>query len=57
MSVSVFNLMGQKVMEQQVNLNTGINTTNISTSDLSSGIYFVTVKANGFENTMKFVVK
>lgn len=57
MSVSVFNLMGQKVMEQQVNLNTGINTTNISTSDLSSGIYFVTVKANGYENTMKFVVK
>ena len=57
MAISVFNSMGQKVMEQQANLNAGINTTAISTSDLSSGIYFVTVKANGFENTMKFIVK
>jgi len=57
MAISVFNIMGQKVMEQQANLNAGINTTAISTSDLSSGIYFVTVKANGYENTMKFIVK
>ena len=57
MNVSVFNIMGQKVMEQNVNLTTGVNTTGISTADLNSGIYFVTVKANGFENTMKFIVK
>ena len=55
MNISVFNIMGQKVMEDNVNINTGINRPSINTSDLTSGIYFVTVKANGFENTMKFV--
>ena len=57
MSINVFNIMGQKVMESNVNVNAGINCPSISTSELSSGIYFVTVKANGFENTMKFIVK
>ena len=57
MSISVYNLMGQKVMDKNVSINTGINTPTLSTSSLSSGVYFVTVKANGFENTMKFVVK
>ena len=57
MSISVYNLMGQKVMDKNVSVNTGINTTSLSTSNLSSGVYFVTVKANGFSNTMKFVVK
>ncbi|MBR5726464.1 MAG: T9SS type A sorting domain-containing protein, partial [Muribaculaceae bacterium] len=33
------------------------NTKNINVSELNSGIYFLTVKANGFENTMKFIVK
>ena len=57
MSINVFNIMGQKVMESNVNINTGMNTPSINTADLASGIYFVTVKANGFENTMKFIVK
>jgi hypothetical protein len=57
MSINVFNIMGQKVMESNVNINTGMNTPAISTAELASGIYFVTVKANGFENTMKFIVK
>ena len=57
MSISVYNLMGQKVMDKNVSINTGINTPTLNTSSLSSGVYFVTVKANGFENTMKFVVK
>ena len=57
MNISVFNLMGQKVMDQNVTLSTGINCPSISTANLNSGIYFVTVKANGFENTMKFIVK
>lgn len=56
-NISVFNIMGQKVSEQNTTVNTGINTTAINTESLSSGIYFVTVKANGFENTMKFVVE
>ena len=57
MSINVYNIMGQNVMNKSVNINTGINRPSISTAELSSGIYFVTVKANGFENTMKFIVK
>ena len=57
MSISVFNIMGQNVMNQNVNITTGMNLRPINISELNSGIYFVTVKANGFENTMKFIVK
>jgi hypothetical protein len=57
MSIKVYNIMGQNVMNETVNINTGINCPSINTSELTSGIYFVTVKANGFENTMKFIVK
>ena len=56
-TMSVFNIMGQKVAEKSASFNTGINTASINTNELSSGVYFVTVKANGFEKTMKFVVK
>ena len=56
-TMSVFNIMGQKVAEKNASINTGINTTSINTNELSSGVYFVTIKANGFEKTMKFVVK
>ena len=57
LNISVYNIMGQKVMEKDVTINTGINVPTLNTSNLTSGIYFVTVKANGFENTMKFIVK
>ena len=57
MSISVFNIMGQNVMNKTVSLNTGINTRPVNINELNGGIYFVTVKANGFENTMKFIVK
>lgn len=57
LSISVYNITGQKVLEEKANIVTGINRPTISTSGLTSGIYFVTVKANGFEDTMKFVVK
>ena len=57
MTISVYNIMGQMVMSQNTNISTGMNTRSISTSELSSGIYFMTVKANGFENTMKFIVR
>lgn len=56
-NMSVFNIMGQKVAEKNGSLNAGINTLSINTNELSSGVYFVTVKANGFDKTMKFVVK
>jgi hypothetical protein len=57
MSINVYNIMGQNVMSKNVNITTGMNLRPINVSELNSGIYFVTVKANGFENTMKFIVK
>ena len=57
MSIAVYNITGQKVMETSANLSTGYNTPSVNVSNLNSGIYFATVKANGFENTVKFVVK
>ena len=57
MTISVYNLMGQKVMESNTSINAGINCPSINTAELTPGIYFVTVKANGFDNTMKFIVK
>jgi hypothetical protein len=56
--VAIFNITGQKVIEENLSaLSTGINARQISVSNLTSGVYFVTVKANGFEETQKFVVK
>ena len=57
MTIGVYNIMGQNVMNQTMSITTGMNTKPIDISELNSGIYFVTVKANGFENTMKFIVK
>ena len=57
MNISIYNITGQKVMEQNVNATLGISKQQVNISSLNSGIYFATVKANGFENTVKFVVK
>lgn len=56
-NITIFNITGQKVMEESTSISTGINVPSLNISGLTSGIYFATVKANGFENTMKFVVK
>lgn len=56
-NIAVYNITGQKVMEESRTISAGINSPSLNISNLNSGIYFVTVKANGFENTMKFVVK
>lgn len=55
MNIAIYNITGQKVMEKTVNAALGYSQVNLS--NLNSGIYFATVKANGFENTVKFVVK
>ncbi|MGP1446027.1 MAG: T9SS type A sorting domain-containing protein [Candidatus Limimorpha sp.] len=58
MNVAVYNITGQKVLNQSVSdLSTGVNTRNINVSNLTSGIYFVTVTANGFQETKKFIVQ
>lgn len=57
MNIAIYNITGQKVMEQNVNVALGVSEQHINVSSLNSGIYFATVKANGFENTVKFIVK
>ena len=53
-TITIVNLVGQTVKQFNQSLHTGDNSINI---DLKSGVYFCTVKANGFNNTVKFVVK
>ena len=55
--ISVYNIMGQNVMDMNVRVHTGINNTSVNASELSSGVYFVTVSSNGFSKTTKVVVK
>ena len=54
-TVTFTNIAGQTVKVVNQNLTTGNNT--IAVNDLTSGIYFCTVTANGFSHTSKVVVK
>ena len=53
-NISIVNLAGQTVKQFSKNLKMGENAISI---DLKSGIYFCTIRANGFNKTIKFVVK
>ena len=53
-TVTIYNLVGQAVKQFNKHLGTGENTINI---DLKSGVYFCTISANGFDKTVKVVVK
>jgi hypothetical protein len=53
-TITFTNLAGQTVKSFEKNLTVGENGINI---DLESGVYFVTVSANGFNKTTKVVVK
>ena len=53
-TITIVNLVGQTVKQFNKNLRTGENTIGI---DLKSGIYFCTISANGFNKTIKLVVK
>ena len=53
-NISIVNLVGQTVKQFSKSLKTGENAISI---DLKSGIYFCTISANGFNKTIKFVVK
>ena len=57
MSISIYNIMGQNVMNQSASIATGMNTCPVNISELNSGIYFCTISANGFNKTIKFIVK
>ena len=53
-NISIVNLVGQTVKQFNKSLKAGENAISI---DLNSGIYFCTISANGFNKTIKFVVK
>lgn len=53
-TITFVNLVGQTVAQFNKHLNLGENSINF---DLKSGIYFCTVKVNGFDKTIKVVVK
>ena len=54
-TVTFSNIAGQTVKVVNMNLTTGDNS--IVVSDLTSGIYFCTVTANGYSHTSKVVVE
>ena len=54
-TVTFSNIAGQTVKVVNTNLTTGSNT--IAVNDLTSGVYFCTVTANGYSHTTKVVVK
>ena len=53
-NISIVNLLGQTVKQFNKDLKMGENAISI---DLKSGIYFCTISANGYNKTIKFVVK
>jgi hypothetical protein len=53
-NISIVNLLGQTVKQFNKSLKMGENAISI---DLKSGIYFCTINANGYNKTIKFVVK
>ena len=53
-TITIVNLVGQTVKQFHKNLTTGENSINI---DLKSGVYFCTISANGYDKTVKFIVK
>jgi hypothetical protein len=57
-NIQVTNLMGQtvKVLPTQ-SMQAGVNTVNINVADLTSGVYFYTVKAGSEAITKKMIVK
>jgi hypothetical protein len=55
-SVSVYNLLGQEVLREELNVAQG--QVSFSVADLNEGIYFCNLKVNGQAvSTEKFIVK
>lgn len=55
--MTITNLMGQVVSSQSVALNNGNNLVNVNISNLTSGIYMLSIKTNKGTSTQKLVVK
>ena len=55
--VELLNVVGQLVDTQSINLNAGVNRTNIEVSNLVSGVYFVRATVNGVSSTSRVIVE
>ena len=51
--VSIYDIVGKKVLEQNVNIQTGKNVTNLSMAGLSSGAYFLVFNMEKGNATLK----
>jgi hypothetical protein len=57
-SVEIYNVLGEKVQTlNNGNQTQGSHTISFDTKELTNGLYFVTVKANGTQTTKKFMVQ
>ncbi|MCI9843526.1 InlB B-repeat-containing protein [Flavobacterium pectinovorum] len=56
-NIALIRFDGQRVSSKSIVLNAGQNTINVNDSNLSSGIYFVTIEAEGIQKTIKAIVK
>jgi hypothetical protein len=45
--LSVYNVTGQKVLENKININKGANEMKLNVSNLSAGVYYIQLQANG----------
>lgn len=54
--IAVSNVVGQQLMQQQVQLNAGIANHTIATSALSNGVYYITIQQGNNSISRKFVV-
>lgn len=57
-TVSIFDITGKLVSTviENSEMNAGTNTVNVSTSNLSNGLYFVSISAGSFVQTQKLVI-
>ena len=53
----ITDISGKRIAQHSLFANEGHNKAYISTSDLRSGVYLITIVTNGFEDTKRFVVK
>ena len=59
LNASIYNLLGQKVFEDQLLMFTGKTTLTLSTDRLDRGLYFITIRSDEVrtQNTYKFLKK
>lgn len=54
-TLSILNIRGEVVMQQQLDLNAGLSNENLNISALTQGVYFVRVQGDGFQSVQKFI--